>query len=52
MRESRPYGSVRGDRGNPVPLYVAACSAGDNISPNSKESGEPDAFPLVEEPVR
>jgi len=33
-------------------LYVAACSAGDNISPNSKESGEPDAFPLVEEPVR
>jgi hypothetical protein len=30
--ESGPLGSVRGDRGNPVPLYVAACSAADNIS--------------------
>jgi hypothetical protein len=43
MRESRPYGSVRGDRGNPVPLYVAACSASDNISLSSKEGGEPHA---------
>jgi hypothetical protein len=32
VRESRTPGSVRGDRGNPVPLYVAACSASDNIS--------------------
>jgi hypothetical protein len=41
--ESGPLGSVRGDRGNPVPLYVAACSAGNDILPSSKESGEPHA---------
>jgi hypothetical protein len=52
MRESRTSGSVRGARGNLRPLYVAACSASDNISLSSKESGEPDAFPLVNEPVR
>jgi hypothetical protein len=27
----------------PPPLYVAACSADDNISLSSKESGEPHA---------
>jgi hypothetical protein len=32
VRESRTPGSVRGERGDPFPLYVAACSAADNIS--------------------
>jgi hypothetical protein len=41
VRESRTPGSVRGDRGNPVPLYVAAHSVNTDISPSSKESGEP-----------
>ncbi len=36
----RTSGSVRGARGNSCPLYVAACSAGNDISPSSKESGE------------
>jgi hypothetical protein len=36
----------------PPPLYVAACSAGDNISLSSEESGEPEAYPLVNEPVQ
>jgi hypothetical protein len=27
-----------------VPLYVAACWAGNDISPSSKESGEPHTF--------
>jgi len=40
MRAIRTYGSVRGARGNSGPLYVAACSAGNDISPSSKESGE------------
>ena len=43
MRESRPLGSVRGARSDVRPLYVAACSAGDDISLSSKESGEPHA---------
>jgi hypothetical protein len=29
---TRPYGSVRGAPSDRRPLYVAACSAGDNIS--------------------
>jgi transposase len=43
VREYRPPGSVRGARGNACPLYVAACSGDDDISPSSKESGEPHA---------
>jgi hypothetical protein len=30
--KTRPYGSVRGAPSDRRPLYVAACSAGDNIS--------------------
>jgi hypothetical protein len=43
MRASRTYGSVRGAPSNGRSLYVAACSADDNISLSSKESGEPHA---------
>ena len=43
MRETRTSGSVRGAPSNGRPLYVAACSARHNISPSSKESGEPHA---------
>ena len=41
MRECRTYGSVRGARSNARPLYVAAHSVNTDISPSSKESGEP-----------
>jgi hypothetical protein len=43
MRASRTYGSVRGAPSNGRSLYVAACSADNDISLNSKESGEPHA---------
>jgi hypothetical protein len=44
MPELGTYGSVRGAAGNSRPLYVAACWAGNDISPSSKESGEPHTF--------
>ena len=41
MPESGPLGSERGAASNGRPLYVAAHSVNTDISPSSKESGEP-----------
>jgi hypothetical protein len=41
--ELGPLGSVRGALSDERPLYVAAYSVANDISPSSRESGEPHA---------
>jgi len=45
MRESRPYGSVRGDRGNPVPYrdHVSVATLYRHVGKRGAGDGGPDA---------
>ena len=51
MRESCTYGSVRGARSNPRPLYVASCTANEHFAEQARRTVSL-WRPLANEPVR